>query len=90
MSLHASTMAHPRFSKSSCIPVITTRLSSSSQLPNRCLLAGLFGRSHLAFERDVAETTYDANYEAALYWKKRIDVLRELIAREWNREGGYA
>lgn len=41
--------------------------------------------AQLAFERDCAQTEYDANYEAILYWKKRTDVLREQMAREWGR-----
>lgn len=41
--------------------------------------------AQLAFERDCAQTEYDANYEAILYWKKRTDVLREQMAREWSR-----
>lgn len=43
--------------------------------------------AQLAFERDCAEAEYDANYEAILFWKKRADVLRELIAREWSEAG---
>ncbi len=37
----------------------------------------------LACERDCAEALYDANREALLLNKKRIDWLREQMAREW-------
>lgn len=39
--------------------------------------------AELALKRDCAQTDYDANYEAILYWKKRVDVLREQLQREW-------
>lgn len=39
--------------------------------------------AELAFRRDCAQTDYDANYEAILFWKKKVDVLREQLQREW-------
>lgn len=39
--------------------------------------------AELALRRDCAQTDYDANYEAILYWKKRVDTIREQLAREW-------
>lgn len=43
--------------------------------------------AELAMVRDCAETEYDANYEAILYWKKRVDTIREQIKREWSQAG---
>lgn len=40
----------------------------------------------LCAARDCAEAAYQANYEALLLAKKEIDVLREVIAREWGRQ----
>lgn len=37
----------------------------------------------IAFERDCAGSDYDANYEALLLAKKRIDTYREMMDREW-------
>lgn len=34
---------------------------------------------------DCAESDYDSNYEAILYWKKRADSYREQLQREWSR-----
>lgn len=41
--------------------------------------------ANLAYERDCAKTNYEANKEAVMFWKKKIDVLRELNEREWSR-----
>lgn len=38
----------------------------------------------LACGRDCAEAAYDANREALLLNKKRIDFLREQMSREWG------
>lgn len=38
----------------------------------------------LAFARDCAEAEYKANYEALLWAKKRVDVIREQIDREFR------
>ena len=38
----------------------------------------------LKFERDCAQVVYDNAQEAVMVYKKQIDVLRELIEREWN------
>ena len=43
--------------------------------------------SNLAFARDCAEAEYDGNREALLVAKKKIDTLREIMAREWAGEG---
>lgn len=39
----------------------------------------------LKFERDCAQVVYDNAKEAVMCFKKQIDVLREQIAREWER-----
>lgn len=44
--------------------------------------------AYLAFERDCAESVYDANREAALLAKKRADIYREQISREWSQAAG--
>ena len=41
----------------------------------------------LAFERDCAISVYDANHETVLLAKKRADIFREIIAREWSQAG---
>lgn len=41
--------------------------------------------ANLAFERDCARAEYEANREAILFWKKKADVLSEIIRREWQR-----
>lgn len=41
--------------------------------------------SLLAYKRDCAEVVYQANYESVLLSKKRSDVFKDIIAREWNR-----
>lgn len=43
--------------------------------------------AYLAFERDCAVSVFDANREAALLAKKKIDIYRELISREWSQAG---
>lgn len=43
--------------------------------------------SLLCFNRDVAQAEYEANREALLLAKKRVDTIRELIAREWSCSG---
>ena len=43
--------------------------------------------AYLAFERDCAESVYDANREAVLLAKKRADIYREQMAREWSQAG---
>lgn len=40
--------------------------------------------AELAYKRDLAQTEYDANYEALLFWKKKVDTLREQVQREWS------
>lgn len=37
------------------------------------------------FDRDCAEVVYDSAKEAINVYKKKIDVLREQIEREWSR-----
>lgn len=46
--------------------------------------------AELEKKSELARVDYDANHEASLYWKKRVDVLREMIAREWSRAGEEA
>lgn len=41
--------------------------------------------ARLKFERDCAQVVYDNAKEAVMCFKKQIDVLREQIAREWER-----
>ena len=41
----------------------------------------------LRLTRDCAQAEYDANREALLLAKKRIDTIREMIAREWSANG---
>lgn len=43
--------------------------------------------ARLRFERDVAETMYDAALEAIQVYKLGIRVLQEQINREWNKGG---
>lgn len=43
--------------------------------------------SLLAFQRDCAEGLVDANREAELLCKKRVDARREQLAREWSQAG---
>lgn len=43
--------------------------------------------AQLCFERDCAEQVYEANREALLLAKKRVDTIREMIAREWCANG---
>lgn len=43
--------------------------------------------SKLCFERDLAQTEYEANREALLLAKKRVDTIREMLAREWSANG---
>lgn len=43
--------------------------------------------AYLAFERDCSISVYDSNREAALLAKKKIDIFRELISREWSQAG---
>ena len=43
--------------------------------------------AYLAFERDCAECVYEANREAVLLAKKRADIYREQVAREWSQAG---
>lgn len=43
--------------------------------------------SLLAFQRDCAEGLVDANREAELLCKKRIDARREQLQREWSQSG---
>ena len=43
--------------------------------------------AYLAFERDCAESVYDANRESVLLSKKKADTYREQIAREWSQAG---
>ena len=43
--------------------------------------------SLLAFQRDCAEGLVDANREAELLCKKRIDAMREQLSREWSQSG---
>lgn len=43
--------------------------------------------AQLCFERDCAEQVYEANREALLLAKKRVDTIREMIAREWSANG---
>lgn len=41
----------------------------------------------LKFNLDCADAEYEANHEAVLYWKKRVDTLREVAKREWTQAG---
>lgn len=41
--------------------------------------------AQLKFERDIAETAYDAALEAINSYKLQIRILNEQISREWNR-----
>lgn len=41
--------------------------------------------AYLAFERDCAESVYDANRESVLLSKKKADIYREQVAREWSQ-----
>ena len=41
----------------------------------------------LCFKRDLAQTVYEANREALMLAKKRVDTIREMLAREWACNG---
>lgn len=43
--------------------------------------------SLLCFNRDLAQAEYEANREALMLAKKRIDTIREMLAREWASSG---
>lgn len=40
--------------------------------------------ARLKFDRDCAQTVYEAAQEAILVYKKQIDLLREQVQREWS------
>ena len=42
----------------------------------------------LCYKRDEAEALYEANREALLLAKKRVDTIREMLAREWSANAG--
>ncbi len=42
--------------------------------------------ARLKFERDVAEAVYKAAMEAVNVYKLEINIMREQIDREWNRQ----
>ena len=39
----------------------------------------------LLFARECTVSEYDANYEAILYWKLRVNTIRDQIKREWSQ-----
>lgn len=43
--------------------------------------------ANLKYNLDCAISEYDANYEAVLFWKKRIEVYRDILRREWSQAG---
>lgn len=43
--------------------------------------------AELRFKLECAEAHYDGNFQAILYWKKRVDTLREELDREWSKAG---
>ncbi|NBJ67751.1 hypothetical protein [Adlercreutzia caecimuris] len=51
------------------------------------LVCGCDDIAALRLKRDCAQAEYDANREALLLAKKRIDTIREMIAREWSANG---
>ncbi len=50
------------------------------------IVGGYEDIASLRVERDCAEALRDANREALLLAKKEVDVLREVIAREWSAQ----
>lgn len=51
------------------------------------LVCGCDDIAALRLRRDCAQAEYDANREALMLAKKRIDTIREMIAREWSANG---
>lgn len=51
------------------------------------IVTGYEDISDLRVERECAEAMREANREALLLAKKEIDVLREIISREWSANG---
>ena len=48
------------------------------------LVGGYDDIADLRLKRDCAQAVYDANGEGLLLAKKKIDTIREVIAREWS------
>lgn len=51
------------------------------------VVKGYVDIAELKLKLDCAEADYSANYEALLFWKKRIDSYREQMQREWSQAG---